>query len=61
MVRTPTTPIRIDRGTWAEFGDATATMDTDRSKAIREFVDWYLRRPGAKMPTRPTREKGSDE
>jgi hypothetical protein len=53
MVRTPTTPIRIDRDDWAEFGEATAEMGTDRSKEIRAFVDWYLRRPGAKMPKRP--------
>jgi hypothetical protein len=53
MPRTPTTPVRIDRDIWADFGDATTTMDTDRSKAIREFIDWYLRRPGAKLPKRP--------
>lgn len=53
MPKTPTTPIRIDREVWAKFGDATAAMDTDRSKTLREFVDWYLRRPGAKLPKRP--------
>ena len=51
--KTPTTPIRIDRDVRAEFGDATKAQGTDRSKALREFVDWYLRRPGAKLPKRP--------
>lgn len=53
MPKTPTTPIRIDRDLWAEFGEATATMNTDRSKAIREFIDWYLGRAGAQPPARP--------
>lgn len=58
MVPTPTTPIRIDRETWAEFGEATAAMDANRSETIRQFIDWYLRRPGAKMPKRPDLKEG---
>jgi len=53
MPKTPTTPLRIDRATWTEFGEAAAATGTDRSKLLREFIDWYLRRPGAKLPKRP--------
>lgn len=45
--------IRVDELTWAEFGDAVAAADADRSSAIRDFVNWYLRKPGAKLPKRP--------
>ena len=26
---------------------------TDRAKVINQFLRWYLRRPGAKLPERP--------
>lgn len=50
---TPTRPIRVDLELWARFGDATKRQDTDRSAALREFMAWYARDPGAKMPKRP--------
>lgn len=49
--KTPTTPIRIDRDVWTEFGEAAGPKN--RSAVLREFIDWYLRRPGAKLPKRP--------
>jgi hypothetical protein len=28
-------------------------MDTERATLIRKFIAWYLRKPGAELPTRP--------
>lgn len=50
---TPTRPIRIDLALWNEAGEATKAERTDRSAIIREFIRWYLRKPGAKLPQRP--------
>jgi hypothetical protein len=51
--KTPVRPIRVDQELWDEFGQATAAGDTDRSAALRAFMAWYARRPGAKLPVRP--------
>lgn len=51
--KTPTRPIRVDLALWAAFGDATAGEGTDRSAALRAFMGWYLRLPGAELPERP--------
>jgi hypothetical protein len=53
--KTPTRPIRVDDDLWEEFGEATAEQDTNRSEALREFIRWYVRKPGARMPERPPR------
>ena len=50
--RTPARQIRIG-DEWYEFDDAAKSMDTERATLIREFIAWYLRKPGAKMPKRP--------
>ena len=34
---------------------AAKAAGTVRAEAVREFIRWYLRRPGAKLPTRPDR------
>ncbi|MGQ4353182.1 GIY-YIG nuclease family protein [Streptomyces drozdowiczii] len=51
--KTPTRPIRVDLGMWAEFGAATQAMGTDRSAALRAFMAWYVNRPSAPLPVRP--------
>ncbi|MCX4550544.1 hypothetical protein [Streptomyces sp. NBC_01500] len=42
---------------WAGFGAATTTQHpggrSPRGQVLREFMSWYMRRPGAKLPTRP--------
>lgn len=56
MPNQPKTPIRrfrMDDDLWDAFGDAVPD-DTDRSDVLRRFVAWYLRRPGAKPPERPS-------
>jgi hypothetical protein len=42
---------------WDPFLAATRTIHPDgrspRTQVLREFIRWYLRRPGAKLPARP--------
>lgn len=45
--------VRIDKAEWDDAETATAVMSTDRAKVINQFLRWYLRRPGAKLPERP--------
>lgn len=44
-------PIRIPDEDWADFGELVG--DRERSRLVREFISWYLRRPQAKLPARP--------
>lgn len=50
--KTPPRQIRIG-DEWYEFDTAAKSMDTERAALIREFIAWYLRKPGAKLPARP--------
>ena len=45
----PNATLRLDPELWRTFGAAA----TDRSAVLREFIRWYVREPGAKMPRRP--------
>jgi hypothetical protein len=45
--------VRISDGDWDDAEQATASMNTDRAKVINQFLRWYLRRPGVKLPERP--------
>lgn len=47
----PHRPIRIERELWDPFGDLVG--DRARAEVIRQFVAWYIRKPGAKLPKRP--------
>ncbi|PWI20549.1 hypothetical protein DI272_19180 [Streptomyces sp. Act143] len=42
---------------WNGFGDATRAVHptgrSPRGAVLREFMRWYMRRPGAKLPARP--------
>ncbi len=51
--KTKAKPIRIPLGLWNAAGDAAAEQETDRSALIRDFFNWYTRRPGAKPLKRP--------
>ncbi|MEU6628361.1 hypothetical protein ABZ905_08715 [Streptomyces parvus] len=48
---------RVPLPDWVAFLDATRqqhpTGRSPRGQVLREFMAWYMRRPGAKMPTRP--------
>lgn len=45
--------VRAPLDEWDPFGDATAATGATRASAVREFIRWYMRRPGAKLPDRP--------
>ena len=51
--RTQHRSVRVDDETWNDADEATSRMGTDRAKVINQFLQWYLRRPGAKLPERP--------
>lgn len=53
MPKTTPRQIRIPDEEWADLDDAAKSQGTDRSKVVQQFVRWYLRRPGAKLPERP--------
>ncbi|KOG33323.1 hypothetical protein [Streptomyces resistomycificus] len=44
-------PVRIPKEDWDAFGALVG--DRERSRLIREFIAWYLRRPKATLPKRP--------
>ncbi|MFG1776636.1 hypothetical protein ACGFIG_09425 [Micromonospora sp. NPDC049048] len=53
MPNQPKTPIqrfRLDAELWKRFGEVARPT---RSAVLVEFVRWYLRERGAKMPVRP--------
>jgi hypothetical protein len=49
--RTPQRPVRVDDDLWAKFGALVGPRD--RSELLRQFIRWYVREPGAKLPQRP--------
>lgn len=48
---------RAPKDEWEPFLAATRaehpTGRSPRAQVLREFMRWYMRRPGAKLPTRP--------
>lgn len=52
--KTPHRTLRAEDDVWDPFGAAVEHQkQPDRSTVLREFMAWYARRPGAKMPQRP--------
>ena len=49
--------VRVSDQDWADLETAAAAEGTDRAKIINQLVRWYLRRPGAKLPERPERQR----
>jgi hypothetical protein len=50
---TPPRQIRIPDDEWLPFDQATKSLGLTRAEAVRDFIRWYLRRPGVKAPSRP--------
>ena len=48
---------RVPDEEWGPFEEAAKAVHPDgrspRARVLREFIRWYLRRPGAKLPERP--------
>lgn len=51
---TPLQHVRIPQNDWDTL---RAVSGRQAATVLREFIRWYLRRPGAKLPQRPTREE----
>jgi hypothetical protein len=53
----PQRKIRAPDDEWEPFEAATRAVHPEgrspRSRVIREFIRWYMRRPGAQLPKRP--------
>ena len=47
--------VRISDEDWTDLETATGELRSDRGTVIKQFIRWYLRRPGAKLPERPPR------
>ena len=61
--KTPFHRFRLDEDKWAEFerNVARADPESDRSKILRQFIAWYAREPGAKLPARPPAAGAGDK
>lgn len=55
--KTPTRPMRIPADEWADYGAAAEQAGSNRTRVTRDFISWYTRQPGAKMPKRPNPEE----
>ncbi len=55
---TPHRPIRVEGPLWELFGKVAGNRN--RSTVIREFIAWYVRESGARLPERPPRRTQSD-
>jgi hypothetical protein len=58
--RTQHRSVRISGDDWADLDEASKAVGSDGGSLIKEFIRWYLRRPGAKLPERPARTRGSE-
>ncbi|MFF9543888.1 hypothetical protein C0Q57_30755 [Streptomyces albidoflavus] len=57
MHRYPVRGLRgIDDALWEDFRAATERAQGDRSSTLREFMEWFVRRDGAELPTPPPAE-----
>lgn len=48
---TPQRPIRVSDERWEAFGAIVGGRS--RAKVVNEFIAWYTREPGARLPARP--------
>lgn len=50
--RTPARQMRIG-DEWYDFNLAAKAQGSERAAIIRDFIDWYVRKPDAELPERP--------
>lgn len=53
--KTPNRALRMPDDTYRPAVTLAAQQGTSVSALCRDFLDWYLRKPGAKLPHRPER------
>jgi len=60
---TPRQAFRIDPDLTEDFKKTVsrAQPPEDMSAVVRQFIGWYVRRPGAKLPSRPPRDGTPDD
>lgn len=51
--RTQHRSVRISDQDWGDLDAAAKSAGTDRGTLIKQFIRWYLLRPGAELPQRP--------
>ncbi len=51
---TPKQNMRIGGTKWSRFGAGALKQGTNRTEVVNQFIDWYLRVPGAELPERPS-------
>ena len=51
--KTPHRTFRIEDERWVPFGENAGRVGQDRTSLLNEFVAWFNREPGAKLPKRP--------
>jgi hypothetical protein len=51
--KTPIRPVRVEDDLWEEFGAACAALETDRSAALRRYMEYLSGRPGVELPKPP--------
>lgn len=51
---TPVRSLRVGDPDWSDFHKVTGTR---LPAVVWQFIRWYLRRPGARLPERPTAEQ----
>jgi hypothetical protein len=57
--RTQHRSVRVNDEDWADLDTAAKSLGVDRAALIKQFIRWYLRRPGAELPERPNRSESS--
>jgi hypothetical protein len=51
--------VRIDDIDWEDLEREAKAMGLDRAKVINGLIQYWLRRPGAKLPKRPDAIQGA--
>lgn len=55
--KTPARQVRISDEDWGDLAEAAKSFGlSGGADVIRAMVQWYLRRPGARLPERPSAE-----
>lgn len=57
--KTPHRSVRISDEDWKHLAERAPSGD--RAAVIKDLIAWYLRRSGAKLPTRPDAAAGPEE
>ncbi|MFF3665516.1 hypothetical protein [Microtetraspora malaysiensis] len=51
--KTPSRSVRVDDPEWEAAEPATRRYDSDRTKVVKQFFDWYFHKPGVELERPP--------